>query len=1579
MTIILSTQADVQSEGGLNILGAFGDALGIPGLPTPNIPVSSAATNLENFANDINNGLNALMGKANTEKFDANFVGSGKEVMIGGNIEGGKVAPLEEASIRQIYGQTPQASVIIKKRVFAALKHLYDPKYMDKGEQWLLRATKKLIANKCAQMALYERLSKIAKLIDNQASSSAILASLITTMLEEESTANASNKEGGASAFTSANNLQTSLDARQPVSITTYFIDHRLPTSEDFGIGNGVFELTAIADVNTNLNVEGEGSCTFNVEDPYKILFVTEEDIERAINETSLSGFVRAISMIAASSLDNAQTKDELLNTRRRERGKSEISFTIGVGGNAGVRAVLDAIGFQITKDNLADVPENQALNADEQSLFKSAIGSLETYEQSMRKSLLDGLNGTNAKDIAKDIEYARKKMRLFYLGKSIIQPMDTVHIYMDGGTRKLGEGESIEPINKDMSTLSGALGVTGSIFGLQDEAQLDESVLALEWKKDGQHMRFEDYRKLRMSQSSGEGGIQVFEGLVKSVLDKYDASSGKYSLSVSAGSVLEWLQISRYNTEPSLDQSPGFIYDPLTPFEFQTNPANGLPTGVPQLSASNKEFIKTHGLICNSGPLIGKRVYNETDMQFDTRKVGASLIPIYQHVPGLMYKWKEGIMTMTYNHSTINPLDGSRVNLEQLRRDVGQFGSNTAFDNMDSANILSVLITGFPYNLTGFLQSTRQTRAFNLDTSMGGKDFFHSFLEIQRSMNSVQGNFIPFKPITDNKDMVQSLVLQEHLTNKSGKLSQLMRQQAQDQDQLKNIGSAESDMELRLGLAGKIKNREKEIVNIQNEVLGLTAEGRILEGSVLEVVGNDIFFTQDVSNTEEELKMFGDKLTHATLKRREEVVYNKSRNYFIVSDEYDKDYDIQAFVLKLKASSPDMFKFTLQSVFALCQSVAKTIDFEFFADSQGHIIFRPPQYNKVPASVLNKILALNKNSGIKLYPDFLTSLFQSREESLTNDVVALEWEIRMRAALLGKTTISEVEQMIYKASGGFFITEQLDKIKGAAKKDSAQLEQEKIVLQYQVNMATAAAQLSNQSEGAFSVIAQRNLQNEVSKNAASKSNTNTFGEFFPGEANENAYEEAQKALFRLRGQKPTGGDTYAKAKVGALRNGVSTPETDISRVVSDIASLVSTRSKLMKMLGKVLEQNIEIGAVSKDGKMQIKSASLTSTADMNSSLYQKLIEEDTKNVLGHLSGSRFIIKDEDIISFEFTEKPPDHTVISVAGTEPLVGGEKGMLGSYPQYLAYGADFDLWRQYGFRQDKMEDRPFLWSAEQQCAPYAVMLLSRQRKNIMTGSITVRGNEFYQLGDVVFIQERQLLYYVNGVSHKFGYGSNFTTTLTLTYGHAPGEYIPTPLDVIGKNLITSGASQNAFRVRREIPRAESILGTIRFMPNSIDLLGGAHGQKNFNELKNASIGARTDIKLQEPKTSSKLFILAFGGDKTSQLNRAAAIRNWFSSPATPSQAQNGISSGGLGFASDGTSTIQQADSLGQFMIPDDLIEIQYINQFGIEGDLSETEKTFLFEGVVASEKTIAIDRTLATVIELRLRQAPPEGWS
>ena len=145
-----------------------------------------------------------------------------------------------------------------------------------------------------------------------------------------------------------------------------------------------------------------------------------------------------------------------------------------------------------------------------------------------------------------------------------------------------------------------------------------------------------------------------------------------------------------------------------------------------------------------------------------------------------------------------------------------------------------------------------------------------------------------------------------------------------------------------------------------------------------------------------------------------------------------------------------------------------------------------------------------------------------------------------------------------------------------------------------------------------------------------------------------------------------------------------------------------------------------------------------------------------------------------------FTEHQPDYTRLDVGGKLPFSTVDS--LAGEMYIWAGGVDYDLWRDYGYSEQRI-DRAFIHS-EGVAKQYCQALLSRQKSRTLSGSVTVRGDSKYKVGDCVFLEDSFLYFYIVGISHSFSYGSNYTTTLTLEYARRPDEFISNPFDTIGR---------------------------------------------------------------------------------------------------------------------------------------------------------------------------------------------------
>ena len=1625
MSIIFSSNLDVDGQSSLTGQ-AVSDTLSWMEFGEPNRR-SNMTSDIARIRDGITDVVHKLQGE-NQENFDRSYIGSGKKLVVeGSHIEGGKVSPLEEANIKQVYTQTPNVSVVFKKRAFSSLAHLYDASMMDKAELWLMRATKRLIERKCFIMAEYERLVKIERMADVGSGIAAIMSSLVSAWIDDEMDFSALDIGGlvNPNKRTSTRELEKLILARRPVKTSTYFIDPEEPEIGVMGRGSGAFEFTTIVDVSTSLDLDGNGDCRLKIEDPYHILFVTEEDIETVIRETAEASFSNPLkSRKLISLLTSAQDGDERLSESRRSRGVSDITFNVDLGSSSGATAIIDAIGFPLTTSNLDDVPSNQALTQAEQSAFRSVMTGLKGYAEAVRLNYLQGQDSTKLQDDRESADYVRQKMRLYYLGKSIIQPMDTINVFMSGNTRRAGEGEDVD-VAGDVATLDGAIKTAASVLShYRSDGELgvgvDTALIQQEFEQFKQYgksfLSFEDFKKLRTIQMTTDEMTHVFGGLILSSSETYNASNGTYVLSVSAGSNMEWLKVSRYNAQPSLDQTQGLVYDPFTPFQFDVDPVTGLPIGSPQLLPENKRIIQSataNGASCRdlenppppplyytSGPLRGKRVSLkdfEDQLSSDLKMVGQNISRLFQDAPGLKYRWKNGIMSAIYDIGTTNSQTGNYATYEELRRDVGLPVSNTPFDNMDAANIISIMVTGQPYNFSTFLRAAVGNTTYSLNTTSNvQKTYLASLLDLQKSFIKVHGNFEPYKTLTISPaDAARAMYLQNQLTGASAELTQLRGSFAGISDKIANINGTDNPTFQSLidQLNSKKTSIKESIEEAQEKFSMLLASGSQLENNVIHIAGNDVSFELK-DKFAKFSKIFGDRLLHATMKRKEDVVYNRDKNFLIISDEYDKDYDIQAFVLLLKQQLADMWKSTWQPVFELCQNVAKILNFEFYCNSQGNLVFRPPQYNRTPASVLTAMLSYNHMSGIKVFPDFLLKLFATREESLLRDINVIEWEIKQDAALLGYTTFTDVQQFISSQTGSLFLflydQDELN-LKKVIQGNQVLDPEEKFSLLSVIRRSNRAESVQT-IKGLFTSSAQIDVYKQlVGPNSINLPSNN--------KSKKDAFEKASKQLSILTGQPLNNMPTYEQREVGVKKNGISTPASDISSIISSISQKVSRRASLLKVLDKMLEQSIEMQEINENAQFKLGTKpyqnimSLFSFGDdkETSGIYDRLIEDDSRDAIGHMSGSRFVIREEHIISSTFNEKPPMMTSAVVTGTEPLIGESDGNVAGIPIHKAFTVDFDMWRQYGWRAESEFHKPFFWSADKQSAPYGVMLLSRQRKNIVTGTVQIIGNEFYQVGDVVYVSPRQMLYYVNKVSHNFSYEGRFTTTLDLVYGHPVGEYIPTPFDMIGKLSFSKTMSQNSFRVRREKPSLNQSLAVIRFSKNDFasnarsafsSMLGGNFGATNFKKLINSVVVANGYLNPNDVLNSPKIFIISYAGDETIQEYRRQAVERWLSQPESPISAANGEGIGGLGsdFMPSMSSSGVGQDDLSGYVVDTNLIKSGHIHLCLPDGEqFTDVERDLLEKYYAApSREARLIDSSLKNVIEIKLIQPPAGGW-
>ena len=84
----------------------------------------------------------------------------------------------------EVLHQEPDMTIVIKKRMFSSLADNYNFELMDKAERLFIRSSKMLFKNKCQAISIYEKLTKVEKIIRNKGMVDEFLFPIIQSGLE---------------------------------------------------------------------------------------------------------------------------------------------------------------------------------------------------------------------------------------------------------------------------------------------------------------------------------------------------------------------------------------------------------------------------------------------------------------------------------------------------------------------------------------------------------------------------------------------------------------------------------------------------------------------------------------------------------------------------------------------------------------------------------------------------------------------------------------------------------------------------------------------------------------------------------------------------------------------------------------------------------------------------------------------------------------------------------------------------------------------------------------------------------------------------------------------------------------------------------------------------------------------------------------------------------------------------------------------------------------------------------------------------------------------------------------------------
>lgn len=1383
--------------------------------------IDSIDGTLNNFATAVKSTIYNVLDAVQVGQYDKQFTQSGFSFDLGRTGTAGASVQAYPNSLYpksfSVGSQAPVGNVIVKKRIFTTLKNSNDTKYLDATEKDLIRTTKRLFQLKAFQLATYEALTKFQQVLQNE---NTLSVPYLISMLQNASAFGAL----GATEVSSLTSTLTQILERdlvgQDTNFTTWFIDKFSLDVADIGNGIGVLEFTNFTNMRCDNNMSGSaGTGSVSFEDPYHIMMISNEDIELAIADIVYDGVNSTISLSA-----NVQDLADNLNSFKNNSNNNNVVL------QAEANAAINTI------NNVA------------QSTFN--VNNFETPEQ---------------------VAYIRKKLRKFYLGKSIIQPTDAIYFFVKSDTTYENDQD---PVGLPLSL---------------DRYSVDEEILKQEMYAVTKDKNFDInvYRSLR--DPNAFSGACIFTGVVSSVIDNFN--DGFYTLDVNCKNNLWYLEQSFVNVEPSLDQSQGFLHDPLTPFKLdfdtfgniKTQSLNNSSTPGLQLLDDNITLLNSLNITYETGSKRGNQV---TANNIYTGNYPGTEVQQIEHFPGMLYRWKEGIATLS---SPITASDQSQffLNNKLLVNNVyGLALTSTPFDSMDAANVVSLLVTGLPYNMNTFVENSLLTGATNFisrpDSRGDLSAYFNNFFDIFQKQNKIFGNFKPLLDMKVNIDNIKQIALKKlsinALDKKIGQLEQNKLDLTSRLNALpKNDNAAEgiSTAKVRQGL-------QAELDGVNNEQRQLIANFNDLDNTTQSLAnGNDsLGFSNDPDERAQQMNDYQNRQIYVSNKRIEDVRFNRDINYFIVGTEYSADLDIQAFALNLRNNSFKLFDNTYEPVLEKALTASGAINFEFFADNSGNIRFRAPQYNKVPLSIYYNLFMLEGQNGVNIVPDFVKNLFTDQVSGLKNSIIALNWQILLE---LGKDGSDEIIKTLNatiqdKTSNivNFLGNPRIDATNNNFSLDDGDITNQLIEFNSatQVNVDQMISPVAQTTHTILDLTMIQNIANQLNNTFSINITINADDLTSPNEA---AAVSKRQILFqnikRLSSER--------NSQIKQLRNQLSNLGIDPNNLSSNNLSsqeLSATTTTAIANQKAQLQQ--EILQVVMSGNSQ------GYTRPQISPEYASIIEDDTRNYIGRGSGRRFILRDDMIKSSSFEEQQPDYCRIDVQGTMNLAPGfsqsELRML------WAGGVDYDSWRMYGFKQGQAVTVPYLHDPESQLKPYAVFLLSQQRKKVLRGSVSLVGNEYYQLGDVVYVPDRDLLFYVTGVSQDFTNGEDFSTRLTLEYGRAPGEYIPTPLDVIGKTLVKQ-TTANLTVTKRQVftdtlyfPIRSLNVGKIKAGDTGDDATNKLLGiGTNQGYLVNALINA--NLQLQKPNVNLIVSGFNLSGSNTADITaRINAVIDWLVSP-------------------------------------------------------------------------------------------------
>lgn len=1337
--------------------------------------------------------------------------------------------------------QEPQATILVKKKMFSSIGENFRPDFMDAEEKLYYKTMKVLFQNKCNQVAALEKLSKIQKVSEAAGNINQQLMPIIFGLSDVISNGFASGNDmfgtlGGGNPFEqkvskfseTINNIKKIYAYNAPAQTTSWITDSTNLLQSQFGQGTGVIEITNFTDFNTTTSIDlSPSSMNITISDPYSVMLITEWDIEKAIADANNFFNNSQLFQFGKDGADDvvAKAKAELNNVRALRKA-SPISFKLNPDTLIGkkVVAIIDRQGLEIIFDydssggifpGLGGV-SNKSVHVNGASLKDSVVSGFDGLDPKKSTSQSRNKNAESELSIFKRLICAiynkmqleansrnamiqnneatngiRRELRFNFLSKLIIQEMDPIHVYINSKARY--DNKILSGLNSMMSGVGVLSNINNTITDFQNTAeslfnpgssiptQIEKSIYV------GDNFPNFLWNILRDQFISEKEGTHVYAGIVRTAETSW--SQGSSTVTIEALDNAEYFNMGQVNFKPSVDTYNGSIYDPLTPFKSNVDDIGGWTKKDFQLLDENKSLLDAKILKKKYGPNAGHLAQEVNLIEDSSVDKNTGLVTRVAHMPdGLSYKWKKGIGVFTQYSKSLEVNDETRVGTPNIFAE--------PFAGLDVMNTLSLLIVGAPYNFETYFNSGVDSGLFKND-NQSKENAATSFLSVLRSglqkSNSLWGNFIPFKNlVVDEKSYEKMMASQLSVSNQNADIENKL-------NKLRDLNDAAALAGAVNILSVKEDTGDSKLSQIASEIKRVSAD---IEKAIRKNLSSEkdinaqaavISSVDSKQNSVQSRRFLRKKMNLLTRRMSYEVRANTDKNLFIVDDNYDKDYDIMAYNKALEGNiglMDNSYTNTSEKI----STVSNLLDMEVFCDTQGHIRARFPQYNRMPSSIFHRMIHLKNSSGVELYPKFLSDFFQDQIGSLKSRIEATEDKIRIDCAVLGHFTDSAA--VAYLTSG--------NNTSGLGDDFKFLSNSEGVISKIDELLASADKKEQDQSINNFSDIKSQSESTKIQFSSSKKyeailqsltdeklkaEGINIGGDIAQALASN---EYIKVLISRVKKKTSTTisiSDYIEEVGKGSFRT--TRKRINIFAITKKIQETIKERQSFIKMFYGTIKNAIEYRSIDKDGA--ITSKLLPSGNFDNSNIpevYEHMIEDESFDDLGFSSGGRYIIKNTQIKSLRINNRKPDYTSIKVSGIVSdfdIKADSFNVNSSNSLTTATAVDYDMWRRYGFTAGQTVTLPFLNNAETQSAPYASMLLNRARKNTIRGNVDIVGNEYMQPGEVVYLEDRGMLFYVNSVRHSFSYkGTSFTTSLDLTYGHTPGEYIPTFLDMIGKVL-------------------------------------------------------------------------------------------------------------------------------------------------------------------------------------------------